>query len=94
MYLYWQVVQEINEHNHDVDERKNESQILQTRAKKKTEDDMSQRPSKIIRTELQKMQEENLSSSDLKSSAKAVYRKRRRTHPPLPKSRIETHTSY
>ena len=47
---------------------------------------MFQRPSKIIRTELQKMQEENLSSSDLKSAAKAVYRKRRRTRPPLPKT--------
>jgi hypothetical protein len=38
--------------------------------------------------------EENLSSSDVKSSAKAVFRKRRRTHPPLPKSRIETHTHH
>jgi hypothetical protein len=49
--------------------------------------------SKIIRGELQTMTEEHLQTSNLRCVSKAIYRKRRKTHPPLPKSRQETHES-
>jgi len=39
------------------------------------------------------MTEEHLQTSDLKCVSKAICRKRRKTHPPLPKSRQETHES-
>ena len=39
------------------------------------------------------MTEEHLQTGDLKCVSKAIYRKRCKTHPPLPKSRQETHES-
>ena len=39
------------------------------------------------------MTEEHLQTSNLRCVSKAIYRKRRKTHPPLPKSRQETHES-
>ena len=52
---------------------------------------MSQRPSKLIRKAPQEQEEEQLEPKDLKSAAKAIYRRRRKTYPPLPKYLAETH---
>ena len=48
-------------------------------------------PRKKIRRALQDQQEEQLQPNDLRSVAMAVYRRRRKTYPPLPKSQSETH---
>ena len=78
------ILQQKNPHNHETDDRQIERHVLRVSAKRKAIDDMSSRPSKIIRTELQSMTEENLVPADIKSVAKAVYRRRRKNHPPLP----------
>ncbi|XP_071173818.1 uncharacterized protein [Mytilus edulis] len=87
------IIQQKNTHNHDTSDRDNERHLLRVRSKKKADDDIAQRPSKIIRTELQNMDEANLKSEDIGSVSKAIYRKRRKSHPALPKSREETHQS-
>ena len=87
------IVQQKNTHNHEANDRENERHALRVRAKRKADDDISQRPSKIIKGELQTMTEEHLQTSNLRCVSKAIYRKRRKTHPPLPKSRQETHES-
>ena len=46
--------------NRDTKDRNNERHILRVLVKRKSDDDVSQRPLKIIRTELQNMDEENL----------------------------------
>ena len=53
--------------------------------------DLGIRPSKIIRSEIQAVGEEALKPNDLKSISKSVYKIRRKTYPPLPKSREEVH---
>jgi len=77
------IVQQKNTHNHDVNDRENQRHVLRVRAKRKADDDISQRPSKIIRGELKTMTEEHLQTSDLKYVSKAIDRKRRKTHPPI-----------
>ena len=79
------VLMQKNQHSHEPDERKDERHQLRATAKRKTTYDITQRPSKIIRRALQDQQEEQLQPNDLKSVAKAVYRRRRKTYPPLPK---------
>jgi hypothetical protein len=84
------VLMQKNQHSHEPDERKNERHQLRATAKRKATDDITQRPSKIIRRALQDQHEEQLQPNDLKSVAKAVYRRgRRKTYPP--KSQSETH---
>jgi len=83
------VLMQKNQHSHEPDERKNERHQLRATAKRKETDYITQRPSKIIRRALQDQQEEQLQPNDLKSVAKAVYRRRRKTYPPLPKSQSE-----
>jgi hypothetical protein len=56
----------------------NELHQLRATAKLKATDDITQRSSKIIRRALQDQQEEQLQPNDLKSVAKAVYRRRGR----------------
>ena len=80
-----------NQHSHEPDEGKNERHQLRATAKRKATDDITQRPSKIIRRALQDQQEEQLQPNDLRSVAMAVYRRRRKTYPPLPKSQSETY---
>lgn len=60
-------------------------------AKRKATDFYSHRPSKIIRNVLQEQPEEQLEPNDIKSTAKAIYRRRRKTYPTLPKTMEETH---
>lgn len=85
------VLQQKNEHSHEPDERKNERHVLRNSVKRKASDDISQRPSKHIRKALQEQEEEQLEPKDLKRAAKAIYRRRRKTYPPLPKSLAKTH---
>ena len=80
-----------NQHCHEPDERKNERHQLRATAMRKATDDITQRPFKIIRRALQDQQEEQLQPNDLRSVAMAVYRRRRKTYPPLPKSQSETY---
>ena len=40
------IVQQKNTHNHDANDRKNERHVLRVRAKRKTDDDISQKPRK------------------------------------------------
>ena len=75
------VLQQKNEHSHEPDERKTERHVLRNSVKRKASDDISQRPSKLIWKALQ--EEEQLEPKDLKSDAKAIYRRRRKTYPPL-----------
>ena len=72
------VLMQKNQHSHEPDERTNERHQLRATANRKATDDITQRPSKIIRRALQDQQEEQLQLNDLKSVAKAVYRRRRR----------------
>jgi hypothetical protein len=65
--------------------------VLRVSAKRYAIDDMSSRTCKTIRTELQSMTEESLVPRDIKSVAKAVYRKRCKNYPPLSKSHEETY---
>jgi hypothetical protein len=60
------IVQQKNTHNHEANDRENERHALRVRAKRKADDDISQRPSKIIRGELQTMTEEHLQTSNLR----------------------------
>jgi hypothetical protein len=76
-------LQQKNEHSHEPDERKTERQVLRNSVKRKASDDISQRLSKLIREALQEQEEEQLEPKDLKSAAKAIYRRRRKTYPPL-----------
>ena len=84
------VLMQKNQHSHEPDERENERHQLRATSKRKATDDITKRPSKIIRRALQDQQEVQLQPNDLKSVAKAVYR-RRKTYPPLPKSQSKTH---
>ena len=61
---------------------------IRYRAKKKAAEDTCVRPSK---SEIQAVGEEVLQPNDLKSILKSVYMVRRKTCPPLPKSREEVH---
>jgi hypothetical protein len=85
------VIQQKNDHNHESDDRGNARHVLRVNAKRKAVDDLSARPSKVIRSELQTMNEKSLEPKDLKCVAKVVYRKRRKTYPPLPTSQQATH---
>ena len=67
------IVQQKNTHNHDANDRENERHVLRVRAKRKTDDDISQRPSKIIRGELQTMTEEHLQTSNLNCLSTWLY---------------------
>ena len=81
------VISQKNEHSHPQDERHH----IRYRAKKKATEYTCVRRSKIIRSEIQAVGEEALQPNDLKSISKSVYRVRRKTHPPLPKSRERVH---
>ena len=70
------VLMQKNQHSHEPDERKNERHQLRATSKRKATDDITKRPSKIIRRALQDQQEVQLQPNDLKSVAKAVYRRR------------------
>ena len=72
------ILQQKNSHDHERDGRQIKRHVLRVSTKRKAIDDMSSRPSKIIRTELQSMTEENLVLTDIKSVAKAMYRRRRK----------------
>lgn len=85
------VISQKNTHTHDPDSRKLERHKLRSAAKRKATDDLSQQPAKIIKGVLKDQEEDELEYKDLKSVAKAVYRKRRKTYPPLPKTQEETH---
>ena len=73
--------------SHEPDERKNERHVLRNSVKREASDDISQRPSKRIRKALQEQEEEQLEPR----AAKAIYRRWRKTYPPLTKSLVETH---
>ena len=75
-------LQQKNEHSHEPDERKNERHVLRNSVKRKASEDISQRPSILIREALQEQEEEQLEPKDLKSDAKAIYWRRRKTYPP------------
>ena len=80
-----------NEHSHPQDEQETERQHIWYRAKKKAAEDTFVRPSKIIQSEIQVFGEEAFQPNDLKCISKSVYRVRRKTYPPLPKSREGVH---
>ena len=66
------ILSQKNEHSHSLDERKVERHQLRVSAKRKTIDDLSQRPSKIVRTSIKDVGESVLHPNDLKSVSKAI----------------------
>ena len=58
--------------------------------KRKAEDETSERPSKLIIKEIEKVGVAGLVTHDIKSACQAMYRQRRKTHPKLSTSRMET----
>ena len=69
------VIQQMNDHNHESDDRGNARHVLRVNAKRKAVDDLSARPSKVIRSELQTMNEKSLEPKDLKCVEKGSLQK-------------------
>ena len=82
-----------NEHNHDPDEHKLETQRFRTSVKRKAEDDLCSNPRKLVCTTLTSEAENSLLPKDLKNFSKAAYRVRRKAYPKLPRNREEVHTA-
>lgn len=85
------VIQTSRHHNHDGNSpHKIQRQVLRENCKRQSEESISSQPLKIIRTEL--LNSPDLTSivhNDFKTVRKAIYDRRRKILPELPKSLIE-----
>lgn len=79
-------------HNHEADKRSIERKLVTNMAKRKAEEDISEKPSKIIGNVLSSNLPEELTISDVNTIARNIYNCRRKVLPaPLPKNIDEVH---
>jgi len=84
------VISMLNDHNHNViADNIVGRQIINSRIKRKCENDLLTRPNKIIRAELQNSENDiELVNSDLRLWRKSMYDFRRKSMPKIPKSSV------
>lgn len=89
-----QILDHQNKHNHDDNSNRYvERHEVRGLCKRKAENQLSERPFKIIRLELNSIENSTLLHQDVSTIRRAIYRTKRKSLPPNPRSRVDAFSS-